>query len=58
MGFARTATGLLFLSFLGFYLVTVGQLTDEAKWSFVVAMSCPCLFVGQSRRSTEETASA
>ena len=39
MGFARTATGLLFLSFLGFYLVTVGQLTDEAKWSFVVAMS-------------------
>ena len=39
MGFARTATGLLFLSLLGFYLITVGQLTDEAKWSFVVAMS-------------------
>ena len=38
MGFARTAVGVLFLSVLVFYLATVGQLTDEAKWGFVGAM--------------------
>ncbi|DAC50631.1 MAG TPA: hypothetical protein D7H92_00155, partial [Candidatus Poseidoniales archaeon] len=38
MGFARTAVGVLFLSVLLFYLATVGQLTDEAKWGFVGAM--------------------
>ena len=38
MGFARTAVGLLFLSTLGFYLLTVGQLTEEAKWGFVGVM--------------------
>ncbi len=30
--------GLLFVSTLGFYLLTVGQLTEEAKWGFVAAM--------------------
>jgi len=30
--------GVLFLSVLVFYLATVGQLTDEAKWGFVGAM--------------------
>ena len=38
MGFARTAVGVLFISVLGFYLSTVGQLTDEAKWGFVGAL--------------------
>ena len=38
MGFARTAVGVLFISVLGFYLSTVGQLTDQAKWGFVAAM--------------------
>ena len=38
MGFARTAVGVLFISVLVFYLATVGQLTDEAKWGFVGAM--------------------
>lgn len=38
MGFARTAVGVLFLSVLVFYLATVGQLTDEAKWGFVGVM--------------------
>ena len=38
MGFARTAVGVLFLSVLVFYLATVGQLTDEAKWGFVGAL--------------------
>ena len=39
MGFARTAVGVLFISVLVFYLSTVGQLTDEAKWGFVGAMA-------------------
>jgi len=39
MGFARTAVGVLFISVLMFYLSTVGQLTDEAKWGFVGAMA-------------------
>ena len=39
MGFARTAVGLLFVSTLGFYLLTVGQLTEEAKWGFVAVMA-------------------
>ena len=39
MGFARTAVGLLFLSVLGFYLLTVGSLTEEAKWGFVGLMA-------------------
>ncbi|MGB1485703.1 MAG: hypothetical protein ACPG9E_06900 [Poseidonia sp.] len=39
MGFARTAVGLLFVSTLGFYLLTVGQLTEEAKWGFVAGMA-------------------
>ena len=39
MGFARTAVGLVFLSVLAFYLATVGQLTDEAKWGFVGALT-------------------
>ena len=39
MGFARTAVGLLFVSVLGFYLATVGQLTDNAKWGFVAVMA-------------------
>ena len=30
--------GLLFVSTLGFYLLTVGQLTEEAKWGFVAGM--------------------
>ena len=38
MGFARTTVGVLFISVLGFYLSTVGQLTDQAKWGFVAAM--------------------
>ena len=38
MGFTRTVVGLLFVSVLAFYLSTVGQLTDEAKWGFVGAM--------------------
>ena len=38
MGFLRTAVGVLFVSVLGFYLSTVGQLTDEAKWGFVGAL--------------------
>ena len=38
MGFARTAVGLLFLSVLAFYLLTIGSLTEEAKWGFVAAM--------------------
>ena len=38
MGFARTAIGVLFLTVFVFYLATVGQLTDEAKWGFVGAM--------------------
>ena len=38
MGFARTAVGVLFISVLVFYLATVGQLTDEAKWGFVGTM--------------------
>ena len=36
MGFARTAIGVLFLTVFVFYLATVGQLTDEAKWGFAV----------------------
>jgi len=39
MGFARTAVGLLFLSVLAFYLLTIGSLTEEAKWGFVAAMA-------------------
>lgn len=39
MGFARTAVGVLFISVFGFYLSTLGQLTDEAKWAFVAAMA-------------------
>jgi hypothetical protein len=39
MGFARTAVGLLFVSILGFYLLTVGSLTEEAKWGFVGVMA-------------------
>jgi len=39
MGFARTAVGLLFITVLAFYLSTVGQLTDQAKWGFVAAMA-------------------
>ena len=39
MGFARTTVGVLFISVLGFYLSTVGQLTDQAKWGFVAAMA-------------------
>ena len=39
MGFARTAVGLLFLSVLAFYLLTIGSLTEEAKWGFVGAMA-------------------
>ncbi len=39
MGFARTAVGVLFISVLVFYLSTVGQLTDSAKWGFVAAMA-------------------
>ena len=39
MGFARTAVGVLFITVLGFYLSTVGQLTDQAKWGFVAAMA-------------------
>ena len=39
MGFARPAVGVLFISVLVFYLSTVGQLTDEAKWGFVGAMA-------------------
>lgn len=31
--------GLLFVSTLGFYLLTVGQLTEEAKWGFVAGMA-------------------
>ena len=38
MGFTRTVVGLLFVSVLAFYLSTVGQLTDQAKWGFVGAM--------------------
>lgn len=38
MGFARTTVGVLFISVLVFYLSTVGQLTDQAKWGFVAAM--------------------
>ena len=39
MGFARTAVGLLFVSVLGFYLLTIGNLTEEAKWGFVAVMA-------------------
>ena len=39
MGFARTVVGLLFVSVMGFYLSTVGDLTDEAKWGAVVIMA-------------------
>ena len=39
MGFARTAVGLLFVSILGFYLLTIGTLTEEAKWGFVAVMA-------------------
>ncbi len=39
MGFGRTAVGLLFVSILGFYLLTIGTLTEEAKWGFVAIMA-------------------
>jgi len=35
MGFARNVVAVAFLSLLAFYLSSVGQLTDEAKWGFV-----------------------
>jgi len=38
MGFGRNVVAVVFLSMLGFYLSTVGQLTDEAKWIFVVLL--------------------
>jgi len=39
MGFARTAVGLSFIAILLFYLSTVGELTDEAKWVSVGLMT-------------------
>lgn len=38
MGFARTVVAVMFLCVLGFYLSSVGELTDEAKWGSVVLM--------------------
>ena len=38
MGFARTVVAVMFLCVLGFYLSSVGELTDEAKWGSVALM--------------------
>lgn len=38
MGFARTVVAVMFVSVLGFYLSSVGELTDEAKWGSVALM--------------------
>ena len=38
MGFGRTVVAVMFLSVLGFYLSSVGELTDEAKWGSVALM--------------------
>ena len=38
MGFARTVVAVMFLCVLGFYLSSIGELTDEAKWGSVALM--------------------
>ena len=55
MGFARTAVGLLFLSVLAFYLLTIGSLTEEAKWGFVAAMAVLAfLWVNMAPKPTQQ----
>ena len=39
MGFERTVVGLIFASVLVFYLTSVGELTDEAKWGSFALMA-------------------
>ena len=39
MGFGRTVVGLVFISVLIFYLASLGELTDEAKWGSFAVMA-------------------
>jgi len=39
MGFGRTVVGLVFVSVLIFYLASLGELTDEAKWGSFAVMA-------------------
>jgi len=51
MGFGRTVVGLVFVSVLIFYLASLGELTDEAKWgSFAVMAVLGFIWVNLGQR--------
>lgn len=58
MGFARTVVGLLFASVLVFYLTSVGELTDEAKWgsfAFMAVLGFAWVQIGQREKAANLT---
>jgi len=56
MGFGRTVVGLVFASVLIFYLTSLGELTDEAKWGsfgIMAVLGFAWVYLGQREKAAK-----